>query len=76
MIDFRHFFGIFRFKTSKQALFSAWTALMIIFVIGVIMKCSLFLATQLKLAFDEGPTREPASVQFDIKGYEQLHLSQ
>jgi len=75
MADTEHMPRLSRFKVSKHFLFTAWAGSMVLFIIGVIVWCSLFLTAQLDIAFSPKETpAPPAPVRFDIKGYEKLNL--
>jgi hypothetical protein len=77
MFQFNRFFSLFRFKTSRQLLFSIGAGVMVLFVFGIVIFCSYFLATHLGNAFsDTGPTSMPQPASFDIAGFEQLHLNE
>jgi hypothetical protein len=77
MTEAKHQASFSSLKVSKRFIFTAWAGSMIIFIIGVILWCSLFLAGKLNEAFSPKETPAPPdTVRFDIKGYEQLHLSQ
>ena len=64
--------------SGKQLLFTLWAVLMALLVVGFILYASFFIADQLRSAVGGGAPQiqAPPQKQFDIKGFEQLHLSQ
>ena len=75
MFQFNRFFALFRFKTSRQLLFSIGAGIMVLFVVGVIIFCSFFLVAHLRGAFyDAEPHPAQPVPAFDIEGFERLHL--
>ena len=62
----------------KQILFTLWAVGMVVLVLGFILYASFFIADQLRTAVGGGApqTVSAPTQQFDIKGFNQLHLSQ
>ncbi len=66
----------FKFKSSKQLLFSLWAAGMILLVAGAVVWGSVFLGSHLKEALSADELKKPEPpVRFDIEGFERLQLT-
>jgi len=75
MFQFNRFLSLFKFKTSRQLIFSIAAGFMVVFVFGVIIFCSIFLVSHLRGAFgDVEPHPAQQAPSFDIIGFEKLHL--